>query len=156
MLGQEMERLESEFYRALNGVVEPLVRAGVGSPLLWPTGAIVLETTGRSTGRLYRVPLLATRLGDLLLASTVRRRSLWLKNLAARPNTRYWMGGRSHETTAFVIAAGLAAPPPDELPPLARCLANALVRQSNWFGVSFAILAPRQRIINGLSSKLLS
>ena len=143
MFGQQMARMESDFYRGLNQFVEPLVRAGVGSPLLWPTGAIVLETTGRSTGRIYKIPLLATRIGDLLLASTVRRRSQWLKNLAANPDTRYWMGGRSHEATAYVIAAGLNAPL-DEMPPLASCLANALIPQSNLFGVSFAILAPRQ------------
>ena len=143
MIGQQMARMESDFYRGLNQFVEPLVRAGVGSPLFWPTGAIVLETTGRTTGRTYNVPLLATRIGDLLLASTVRCRSQWLKNLAANPDTRYWMGGRSHEATAYVIAAGLAAPL-DEMPPLASCLANALIPQSNLFGVSFAILAPRQ------------
>jgi deazaflavin-dependent oxidoreductase (nitroreductase family) len=143
MFGQQMARMESDFYRGLNQFVEPLVRAGVGSPLLWPTGAIVLETTGRSTGRTYKIPLLATRIGDLLLASTVRRRSQWLKNLAANPDARYWMGGRSHEATAYVIAAGLNASL-DEMPPLASCLANALIPQSNLFGVSFAILAPRQ------------
>ena len=143
MIGQQMARMESDFYRGLNQFVEPLVRAGVGSPLLWPTGAIVLETTGRTTGQTYNVPLLATRIGDLLLASTVRRRSQWLKNLAANPDVRYWIGGRSHETTAYVIAAGLNAPL-DEMPPLASCLANALIPQSNLFGVSFAILAPRQ------------
>ena len=143
MIGQQMARMESDFYRGLNQFVEPLVRAGVGSPLWWPTGAIVLETTGRSTGRTYNVPLLATHIGDLLLTSTVRRRSQWLKNLAANPDTRYWMRGRSHEATAYVIVAGLAAPL-DEMPPLASCLANAIIPQSNLFGVSFAILAPRQ------------
>lgn len=143
MFGQEMARLESEFYRGLNSVVEPLVRAGIGSPLLWPTGAIVLETTGRSTGRTYNVPLLATRIGDLLLVSTIRRQSQWLKNLAANSDARYWMGGRSHEAIAYVFAAGRNAPL-GEMPPLARCLAGVLIPQSNLFGVSFAILAPRR------------
>ena len=143
MFGEQMTRLESEFYRGLNQFVEPLVRAGVGSPILSPTGAIVLETIGRRSGRLYKVPLLATRIHDLLLVSTVRRRSQWLKNLAANPDTRYWMGGRAHEATAFVIAAGMSTPL-GQLPPLAGCLANALIPQSNLFGISFAILAPRQ------------
>lgn len=143
MFVESMTRLENEFYRNLNQLVEPLVRAGVGSPLLTPTGAIVLETTGRRSGRTYKVPLLATRIGNLLIVSTVRRRSQWLKNLAANSDTRYWMGGRSHDATAYVIAAGLNAPL-DQLPPLARCLANALIPQSNLFGISFAILAPRQ------------
>src|ERR1041384_5395265 len=140
---QPFSPLEAGFFGALNQFAEPLVRAGLGNPLWWPTGAIVLETTGRSTGRIYKVPLLATRIGDLLLASTVRRRSQWLKNLAANPDTRYWMGCRSHEAIAYVIAAGLNAPL-DEMPPLASCLANTLIPQSNLFGVSFAILAPRQ------------
>jgi deazaflavin-dependent oxidoreductase (nitroreductase family) len=144
MFVREMARLESEFYRGLNQLIEPLVRAGVGSPILSPTGAIVLETTGRSTGRTYNVPLLATRIGDLLLVSTIRRESQWLKNLAANPDIRYWMGGRSREATAYVITVTLNAPPLDEMPPLAGCLANALIPQSNLFGVSFAILAPRQ------------
>ncbi|HJQ24490.1 MAG TPA: nitroreductase/quinone reductase family protein [Blastocatellia bacterium] len=142
MFAQEMTRLENEFYRGLNRVVEPMVRAGVGSPVLWPTGAIVLETTGRTTGRTHRVPLLVTRVGDLLLVSTVRRRSQWLENLAANPEARYWLAGRAHEATAFVIAQGQNAPL-EEMPPLARCLANLLIPQSSLFGVSFAILQPR-------------
>lgn len=141
MFGQEMTRLENDFYRGLNRVVEPLVRAGLGSPVLWPTGAIVLETTGRKTGRTQRVPLLATRVGNLLLVSTVRRRSQWLKNLAANPATRYWLAGRAHEATAFVITREQNAPL--DMPPPARCLANLLIPQSNLFDVGFAILIPR-------------
>ena len=144
MFGQELARLEAEFYRGLNTIVEPLVRAGVASPGLWPTGAIVLEVTGRNTGRSFNVPLLATRIGELVLISTVRRRSEWMKNLAAKTETRYWMGGRLHEATAFVFAPGLSEPQLDDMPPLASCLARSLAQQSRLFGVSFAILAPRQ------------
>ena len=144
MFGQELARLEVEFYRGLNSMVEPLIRAGVGSPDLWPTGAIVLEVTGRNSGRSFNVPLLATRVGELILIGTVRRRSEWVKNLAANAETRYWMGGRVHEATAFVFASGLDAPPLDEMPPQAACLANALILQSSLFGVGFAILAPRR------------
>ena len=144
MLGQELARLEVEFYRGLNKMVEPLIRAGVGSPGLWPTGAIVLEVTGRNSGQRFNVPLLATPVGELILIGTLRRRSEWVKNLAANTEIRYWMGGRLHEATAFVFAQGLNEPPRDTLPPLANCLANALILQSGLFGVGFAILAPRQ------------
>lgn len=143
MFVQELSRMESDFYRSLNSVVEPLVRAGFGSPVLWPTGAIVLETTGRNTGQSFNVPLLATRYGDLLVVSTYRRRSQWVKNLAVNTEARYWMGGRLHEATAFVLTPGNAASASDKLPPRAACLAAFLQQQSQLFGISFAILMPR-------------
>ena len=143
MFMQEMSRLESDFYRSLNSVVEPLVRAGFGSPVLWPTGAIVLETTGRKTGQSINVPLLATRIGDLLVVSTYRRRSQWVKNLAANTEARYWMGGRLREATAFVLTPGDETSSQDKLPQRATCLAAFLQQQSQLFGISFAILMPR-------------
>src|ERR671914_553801 len=94
MLGRELARLEAEFFRGLNTLVEPLVRAGVGSPVLWPVGAIVLEATGRGTGRKLNTPLLATRVGELLVVSTLRRRSQWIKNISANAEVRYWLAGR--------------------------------------------------------------
>jgi deazaflavin-dependent oxidoreductase (nitroreductase family) len=142
MFGRELARIEDEFYRSLNTVVEPLVRAGVGSTPFWPMGAIVLETRGRTTGRKLRVPLLAARAGEFLVVSTLRGRSQWIKNLAAGSEVRYWLGGRPHAATAFVLTPGEAATP-DDLPPRAACLAALLRRQSQLFGVSFAILSPR-------------
>ena len=41
------ERLQADFFRGLNQFVEPLVRAGLGAPVLFPAGAIVVETLGR-------------------------------------------------------------------------------------------------------------
>ncbi|HJQ67651.1 MAG TPA: nitroreductase/quinone reductase family protein [Blastocatellia bacterium] len=143
MLGRELARIESEFYRGLNSVVEPLVRAGVANPLLWPTGAIVLEVTGRNTGRAIRVPLVATRVGDLFVVSTYRRRSEWVKNLAANPEARYWLGGRPYDATAYVVTRDNQLPPVDDLPPRVACLAGLLKQQSQLFGVSFALLALR-------------
>ena len=144
MTNQPQRQLESIFFKALNQAAEPLIRAGFGNPVCWPAGAIVLETTGRKTGRIYRIPLLATRIGGLLLVSTVRRRSQWLKNLAMHPRTRYWLGGRLHEASAVVMAPGLATPSLDGTPPLVRFLAGALIPQSQLLGIGFAILAPRQ------------
>jgi hypothetical protein len=53
------QRIEADFFRALNALVEPAVHAGCGSPGLLPTGLIVLETTGAKSGQPRRVPLLA-------------------------------------------------------------------------------------------------
>lgn len=144
MMNQPLYQLESTFFKALNQMAEPLIRAGLGNPLCWGTGAIVLQTTGRSSGRTYRVPMLATRIGSLLLVSTVRRRSQWLKNLAAHPRTHYWMGGRLHEASAVVMSPGLATPSLDGMPLMVSYLASILIPQSQFLGISFAILGPRQ------------
>ena len=140
MLFTELDRVQSQFFRGLNQIVEPLVRAGVGNPMLFPAGAIVLETEGRNTGRRSRVPIMAGLVGDLVVISTVRRRSDWLKNLAAQPNVSYWMGGRERQARALAIGPDIE--PHDEVPPRVRCLAAALRLQSSMFGISFAILMP--------------
>jgi deazaflavin-dependent oxidoreductase (nitroreductase family) len=137
-----LEHLEKEFFRGLNQLVEPLVRAGFGAPVLFPAGAIVIETQGSKTGRRSKVPLMAALVGDLVVVSTVRRRSNWLKNLAANPEVRYWLGGREREATAFVILPGIETQ--DNLPVRVSCLANALKQHSAIFGTGFAILMPRE------------
>jgi deazaflavin-dependent oxidoreductase (nitroreductase family) len=143
MLTQQLSQLETEFFKAVNQFAEPLIRAGFANPLLWPTGAIVLEVTGRKSGETIRVPLLATRVGDLFVVSTYRRRSEWVKNLAANPEARYWLGGRPYDATAFVLTGDNQSSSLDNLPPRAACLAGLLKQQSQLFGLSFAILAPR-------------
>src|SRR6266852_4033874 len=137
-----LERLEADFFRGLNQVVEPLVRAGLGAPVLFPAGAIVIETQGRTSGRRSNVPLMAALVGDLVVVSTVRRRSNWVKNLAAHPEVRYWLGGRQREATAFAIGPGIETQ--DDLPVRVSCLATALKQHSALFGTGFAILMPRQ------------
>jgi hypothetical protein len=143
MTARNLKQLEADFFRNLNQVVEPLVRAGLGSPLPWTTGAIVLETTGRKTGRSLSVPLLATLVGDLLLVSTVRKGSQWVKNLATNSEVTYWIYGEQRSAKAFVFAETVAPPTLTEMPVVAACLASALLPQSKLFGVSFAILVPR-------------
>lgn len=139
-----LERLEADFFRGLNQFVEPLVRAGLGAPLLFPAGAIVIETQGRKTGRRSNVPLMAALVGDLVVVSTVRRRSNWLKNLAAHPEIRYWLGGREREATAFAIGPNVETPETIvALPPRVSCLLATLKQHSALFGTGFAILMPR-------------
>ena len=136
--------LESDFFRCVNSIVEPLVRAGFGSPKLWPTGFIVVETQGRKSGRTLNVPLLATKLGDLVLVSTVRsRRSQWVKNLAAHPQVRYWCRGRVRAATALVFAPDGEILEIEPLPPLRRRAACSLALLSQQSGLAFALLSPR-------------
>ena len=141
-----LDRLEADFFRGLNQVVEPLVRAGLGAPMLFPAGAIVIETRGRKSGRRSNVPLMAALVGDLVVVSTVRRRSNWLKNLSAHPEVRYWLGGREREGIAFAIGPGIETP--EKLPTRVRCLADALKQHSALFGTGFAILMPRESSTN--------
>jgi F420H(2)-dependent quinone reductase len=142
------DRLEADLFRELNKIVEPLVRAGLGSPVLFPAGAIVIETLGRKSGNLSKVPLMAALVGDLVVVSTVRRRSNWLKNLAAHSEVKYWLGGREREAIAFAIGPGIEgnerAETVAELPQRVSCLASALKQHSGMFGTGFAILMPRE------------
>ena len=142
MLATGFENLEDLFFRGLNQFVEPFVRVGLGAPLLFPAGPIILETRGRKSGRRLTVPLIAGLVGDLAVVSTVRRRSNWLKNLAAQPEVRYWVGGREREATAVVFGLGIDGGA--QAQSRVRCLAAALKQHSKFFGTGFAILMPRE------------
>jgi hypothetical protein len=135
---------EAAFFRQLNRVVEPLVRAGVGSPRVAPGGFIVLETRGHKTGRLHRSPLAATRMGRHMLVATFRGdRSNWVRNLAAEPNTRFWLGGRPRDARAFVMHAGKRFRVPKSLPGPIQAVTRLLApyTKSGW---AFAVLSPRR------------
>ena len=134
---------ETEFFRALNALIEPAVRAGCGSPGLVPSGLVVLETTGAASGRPRRVTLLATVLDGCVFVSTVRgSRSAWAANLRAQPEVRYWLAGRERRGRAVLLAPGVAAPEVDRLPPLARAVALGLLTPATAAGWTFAVIAP--------------
>ncbi|MFN0124317.1 MAG: nitroreductase/quinone reductase family protein [Blastocatellia bacterium] len=141
MLTSSFPQIESLFFRNLNQFAEPLIRAGLGNPLLTPLGTIVVETTGRKTARKHHVPVLALRLGELIVFSTVRRDSQWVKNLLAHPAARYWLASRAYEATAYVITPGGELPA--GLPAAHACTARLLQRHGAFTGVSFAMLTPR-------------
>lgn len=134
--------LEQRFFRRLNGVVEPLVRAGVGSPANLPAGLIVLETTGFRSGRKRRTPLWSWRLGRYRLVATARgARSFWVKNLGARPVNRFYVGGERRESEAIVIAPGFNNIDEWELNAVFSRLAKTLVEAARR-GWAFALLVP--------------
>jgi deazaflavin-dependent oxidoreductase (nitroreductase family) len=136
--------VEVEFFRFLNRWLEPQIRAGLGSPRLVPGGLIVLEARGRKTGRLTRTPLVATRVeGHVLVATFRANRSQWAKNLAANPETRFWMNGKPRPTLAYVLSASPRPRALPKLPPLLRVVAVLLTPYTR-AGWAFAILAPRR------------
>lgn len=141
MIRTSLQSLEKRFFRTLNTYLEPLIATGVGSPGLTPVGAVVLETTGRKTGRTYKTPVLASEFADLLLVSTVRSRSQWTKNLAVTPQTKVRLRGQDVPVTAYVIGPGLSHS--EEVPaptPLVRFLIERLRRLSKLTGATYAIL----------------
>ncbi len=92
----------STAFRTLNSVVRPAVLAGAGNPLPLGGGAIVLEVVGRISGKPRQVPLLAARLGNRLLVSTVRSDSQWLRNIEADRNVVVHLFGRRRPGIAEV------------------------------------------------------
>lgn len=135
--------LEVEFFRMLNRVVEPVIRAGVGSPRIVPSGVIVLETVGRKTGKRRRSPLAATRLGQYIIVATFRgERSQWIRNLVAHPRTRYWLAGKPRDARAFVMVEGKRFRVPRSLPPGMQKVVRFLAPYTK-AGWAFAVLSPR-------------
>ena len=134
-------------FHRLNALVEPTVRAGWLSPGITPTGLILLETTGRRSGRTHNTPLLATLVLDYAVVSTVRSdSSQWLRNLAATPDARYWLGGRPRECRAYIVGSDERAAALDAAPAAIRCLATNLASTTKSFGWSFALLAPAKPV----------
>jgi hypothetical protein len=83
----------------LNRVVEPIVRRGVGSPRLAPSGFIVLETVGRKSGELRRSPLAATRIGRHMIVATFRGGPLAVGAQPRRATAHALLDARAARTT---------------------------------------------------------
>ena len=143
MKSNAVTKLEAEYFRALNLIVEPAVRAGCGPTGIVPIGPIVLETKGWRTGRWRRTIVLANAIDDFLLISTVRgRRSRWVKNLSHNAEVRYWSGDQPREATAIVFAPDEDIPDLQGLPPRFSSLAASLASPVKDLGCAFALLAP--------------
>jgi hypothetical protein len=133
---------DAALYRALNSFVEPVVRAGLGSPcVISPAGLIVLETRGRESGLPRRVTLVGMLIGGYVVAGTFRvGRSQWLRNVRHTPDVRYWLGGQEREARAYVVMPG------DDVPDVelesARLVAQALRIPAATLGAAFVVLEP--------------
>lgn len=67
-------------------------------------GPILLETTGRRSGKPRRVPVGAHRDGDTLwVIAEHGRRANYVRNIEAEPRIRVRMRGRWHRATAEVL-----------------------------------------------------
>ena len=102
------DELTRSAFRTLNAFVRPPVEAGLGNPPPFGGGAVVLETTGRVSGQPRRVPLLASRVGDTLVVSTVRGDSQWVRNVEAQPDVTVYLGGERRAARAEVYRGGLS------------------------------------------------
>ena len=138
----DFKRVEQRFFRALNSVVEPTVRAGLFSPRLTPSTLIVLESTGYKSGKTRRTPLLANRFGRFLIVSTVRgEQSFWVRNLARNNDVTYFLGGRQREARALVLSPEGSDIPQAGLPRPLQRLVQLLSRLTER-GWAFAVLVP--------------
>ena len=101
-LREAQAKVSQTAFRTLNSVIRPAVLAGAGNPLPIGGGAVVLEVTGRVSGKPRQVPLLATRFGKRLVVSTVRSDSQWLKNIEADHQVVVHLYGTRRPGTASV------------------------------------------------------
>ena len=139
-----MSTITPSAFRNLNRLVEPAARRGLGAPLPipvgWWAGLVVIEVPGRKSGRIYRTPLLAFSHRDLLVVTTVRSRSQWIRNLAATDTVDVWLRGSRREHAVHVWGAR----EPTEVPSIRERIAfRSLGVWCDALGASGALLTQR-------------
>jgi deazaflavin-dependent oxidoreductase (nitroreductase family) len=83
-------------------VLNPPARAVVSLGVL--RDYVLLETTGRRSGKVRRVPVGARRFGDeVWMVSEHGRHSGYVRNIEANPRVRMKMGGQWHEGVAHLV-----------------------------------------------------
>jgi deazaflavin-dependent oxidoreductase (nitroreductase family) len=102
-----MSRIDRPALRGtlLGGVIRawnPVYSAMLRSPLHWPwsTIAIVIEFSGRRTGRSYRTPVHYVEDGERLLLTSGDR---WCVNLRGGAPVAVWLRGRRRAATGRVV-----------------------------------------------------
>ncbi len=90
----------------VNEVLTPALRLGLINPLPFSVGIVLLEVTGRISGKVREIPLVCADYGTVLVVSTVRENSQWVKNLAATPTAAIWLRGTRRTIEAEVYVAG--------------------------------------------------
>ncbi len=139
MFVQAITQLQSDFIKTVGRSLTPWIEMGFGNPLLWPTGAVVVEVADTTTGRKYKLPLTATRIGNLILLTALRRDASWLQNLIATPDVRYWFAGRPRNAKALIVTPDTELPTDERV----KYLLQWLRQQSRLTGWSFTVLVPR-------------
>ena len=90
-----LTRTQAKVYRATNGRVW---KRWLGSPIL------VLETTGRTTGKTRATPLIHARHGDAFVVAAANsgsdRAPQWYRNLRRQPKARVVHGGERIDVVA--------------------------------------------------------
>ena len=92
-----------QLMQPVNDLLRPLVKAGLGSPLNWTPGLVVLEVPGRQSGREYSLPLLGYLAYPYVTLATVRPNSQWVKNTAAASEPHVWVWGRRFSLDKVVV-----------------------------------------------------
>ena len=136
------DTLERQAFRTLNAVVRPSIQRGFASPCLTPWGLVVLEHTGRRTGRKYTSPLWAMRIGRRVVVTTYRtERSHWIRNLKHQPKTHLWMNGERRPVRAHLLNSSRRHDPDGMAGRVARPLRPA-VRALVAAGFAVSVLEP--------------
>lgn len=95
-------------FGAINRVVAPALERGFLRVPPLGAGPVLLQVVGRRTGAERSVPLLAARVGDHLVVSTIRASSAWVRNLEADEHPAVVLNGQRRPVRARVHRRGPA------------------------------------------------